>query len=89
MVMGHGFGWVKLGMGGGGFWLGLRSRWVGGGFCGGGGGFCGGCWYWSEAGLRWWLAMVSHGCGLCHGLRKMERQWERERERERQRESEK
>ena len=22
-------------MGGGGFWLGLRSRWAGGGFCGG------------------------------------------------------
>ena len=22
MVMGHGFGWVKLGIGGGGFWLG-------------------------------------------------------------------
>ena len=28
--MGHGFGWVKLGMGGGGFWLGLRLEWVGG-----------------------------------------------------------
>ena len=61
MVMGHGFGWVKLGMGGG-------------GFCGG----CYGCWYWGEAGLRWWLAVARRGCGLCCGLRKMERQWERE-----------
>ena len=33
--MGNGFGWVKLGIGGGRFWLGLRSEWVGGGFCGG------------------------------------------------------
>ena len=37
-------------MGGGGFWLGLRSRWVVGGFCGS----CYGCWYWGEVGLRWW-----------------------------------
>ena len=52
MVMGHGFGWVKLGMGGGGFWLGLRSRWVGGGFCGGGdGGFVVGF-------LLWFVVLV-------------------------------
>ena len=66
MVMGHGFGWVKVGIGGGGFWLGLRSEWVGGGFCGG-------YWYWGEAGLRWWLAVASLECGLCCGLRKIER----------------
>ena len=59
---GHGFGWVKLG--------------GGGGFCGG----CYGCWYWGEVRLWWWLAMASCGCGLCRGLRKMERQWERETE---------
>ena len=35
---------------------------------------CCGCWYCGEAGLRWWLAVASLGCGL----RKMERQWERE-----------
>ena len=75
MVMGNGFGWVKLGIGGGRFWLGLKSGWVGGVFCGG---YC----YWSEAGLRWWLAMASRGCGLWRGLRKMERQWERETEEE-------
>ena len=28
MVMGHGFGWVKLGIGGGEFQLGLRMGWV-------------------------------------------------------------
>ena len=39
-----------------------------------------GCWYWGEAGLWWWLAVASLGCGLCYGLRKMERQWERETE---------
>ena len=39
-----------------------------------------GCWYWGEAGLQWWLAVANLGCGLCHGLRKMERQWERETE---------
>ena len=53
MVMGHGFGWVKLGVGGGG--------------------------YWGEARLRWWLAVASVGCGLCRGLRKMERVGERDR----------
>ena len=30
--------------------------------------------------FRWWLAVASLGCGLCRGLRKMERQWERETE---------
>ena len=48
----------------------------------GSGGFCGGCcggWYWGEAGLRWWLAVASVGCGLCRGLRKMERVGERDR----------
>ena len=39
-----------------------------------------GYWYWGEAGLRWWLVVASLGCGLCRGLRKMERQWEGETE---------
>ena len=39
---------------------------------------CCGCRYWGEAGLWWWLVVASLGCGLCYGLRKMERQWERE-----------
>ena len=48
MVMGHGFGWVKLGIGGGEFQLGLRMGWVGGGGFWLGRGFCCGCcgcWY--------------------------------------------
>mgnify|MGYP006869196047 CR=1 FL=1 len=45
-----------------------------------GGGFCSGYWYWGEAGLRWWLAVVSRGCRLRRC---------RDSGRERQRESEK